>query len=76
MAAHAHHELIAVDPAVLGGKPVIVGTRISVQLLLEKLSDGWTVENLLDDYPQLTRDHIAAALAYAADAMGPQAAAS
>jgi len=58
------------DPAILGGKPIIAGTRISVQLLLEKVRDGWTIDDLLDDYPHLTRDQIVAALTYAATAMG------
>ncbi len=62
------------DPRVLGGKPVIAGTRISVQLILEKLRDGWTIETLLDDYPQLTREQIVAALAYAAETFGASAA--
>jgi uncharacterized protein (DUF433 family) len=61
---------IITDPAILGGKPVIAGTRISVQLVLEELRDGWTMKALLDDYPQLTREQIIAALAYAAEAMG------
>lgn len=54
------------DPAVLGGKPVIAGTRLSVQVILEKLRDGWTLDELLSDYPQITREQITAALAYAA----------
>jgi len=45
-----------------------------VQFILEKLRDGWTIEDLLDDYPQLTREQIDAALTYAAEAMGAQAA--
>lgn len=66
--------LIVSIPGVLAGKPVIAGTRISVQLILEKLRDGWTIPELLDDYPQLTSNQIAAALDYAAHAMGAQAA--
>jgi uncharacterized protein (DUF433 family) len=58
--------LITSDPAVMLGKPVIAGTRITVELILEKLAGGDTVEDLLDDYPRLTREGIAAALAYAA----------
>jgi hypothetical protein len=53
---------------------VIEGTRISVQLILEKLGDGWTLADLLSDYPQLSREQIVAALAYAAEAMGMPAA--
>ena len=51
------------DPNILGGKPVIAGTRISVQLILEKMRDGWTITDLLDDYPHLTREQIVAATA-------------
>jgi len=61
---------IITDPAILAGKPVIAGTRISVQLLLEKLRDGETLDELLEDYPQLTREQIHAALSYAAEKMG------
>jgi uncharacterized protein (DUF433 family) len=68
------HPQIICDPAILGGKPVIAGTRISVQLILEKLRDGWTFEDLLDDYPHLTRDQVVAALAYAADVLSAPAA--
>jgi uncharacterized protein (DUF433 family) len=74
MADQGATSIIVRDPAVLGGKPVIAGTRISVQLILEKLGDGWTLADLLSDYPQLTRDQIVAALAYAAEAMGTPAA--
>ena len=63
-------DLIITDPTILAGKPVIAGTRISVQLILEKLRDGWSIDNLLDDYPQLSREQVIAAIAYAANAMG------
>ena len=63
-------DLIITDPTILAGKPVIAGTRISVQLILEKLRDGWSIDNLLDDYPQLSREEVIAAIAYAANAMG------
>ena len=62
--------LITSDPEILGGKPVIAGTRISVQLILEKLGAGWSIQDLLEDYPHLTRDQIIAAIAYAASVMG------
>ena len=62
----AHTEpQIASDPAVLGGKPVIAGTRIGVDLIVEKLSDGASIDDILNDYPHLTRRQVAAALAYA-----------
>ncbi|HKE00003.1 MAG TPA: DUF433 domain-containing protein [Planctomycetota bacterium] len=58
---------IEIDPKVMLGKPVIRGTRIPVELLLRKLGEGATEDDLLDGYPRLTRDDIRAALAYAAD---------
>lgn len=56
---------ITTDPAILGGKPVIAGTRIGVDLILEKLSDGSSIDDILNDYPHLTRAQVVAALAYA-----------
>lgn len=58
---------IVTDPEVLLGKPTIKGSRITVELVLDRLADGWTVETLLEAYPRLTRDDIHAALAYGAD---------
>ena len=58
---------IETNPAVMLGKPVIRGTRIPVELVLRKLSEGATEAELLDAYPRLTRADIYAALSYAAD---------
>lgn len=58
---------IAVDPEVLVGKPVIKGTRISVELILDRLADGWTQEQIIDSYPRVTREDILAAIAFAAE---------
>ena len=58
---------IEVDPRVMLGKPVIRGTRITVEQLLRKLSEGASEMDILDAYPRLTREDIQAALAYAAD---------
>ena len=60
---------IEIDPAVMLGKPVIRGTRIPVELIIRKLSEGATEADLLDAYPRLTRADIRAALAYAADSL-------
>lgn len=60
---------ITVDPAVLVGKPIIRGTRIAVEFLLGLLAEGWTMEQILTNYPQLTTDDIQAALHYAADVL-------
>jgi uncharacterized protein (DUF433 family) len=61
---------IEINPAVLQGKPVIRGTRVAVESLLRKLSEGATEADLLDAHPRLTHDDIQAALRYAADAVG------
>lgn len=58
--------LIQSDPAVMMGKPVIAGTRITVEFILEKLSAGETIEQILEAHPRLTRESVLAALAYAA----------
>lgn len=60
-------ERIEINPAVMVGKPVIRGTRISVELVLRKLSEGTTEAELMDAYPRLTVADIRAALAYAAE---------
>jgi uncharacterized protein (DUF433 family) len=60
------HKLVISDPNVMIGKPVIAGTRITVELILEKMAAGETVEQLLEDHPRLTREGIQAALAFAA----------
>ncbi len=61
--------LIQSDPAVMMGKPVIAGTRITVKLILEKLSTGETAEQILEAHPRLTREGIRAAFAFAARAL-------
>jgi len=60
---------IEVNPRVMMGKPVIRGTRIPVELLLRKLSEGASEADLFDAYPGLTRDDIHAAMRYAADTL-------
>jgi uncharacterized protein (DUF433 family) len=62
-------KLIHSDPSVMMGKPVIVGNCITVELILEKLVAGETVEQILEAHPRLTRKAVLAALAYAAEAM-------
>jgi uncharacterized protein (DUF433 family) len=58
--------LIESNPKIMVGKPVIRGTRITVELILDKLTAGETVEQILEDYPHLTRQGIRAALEFAA----------
>ena len=60
---------IEINPRVLLGKPVIRGTRVPVELLLRKLSEGATEAELLDAYPRLTRADFQAALAFAANSL-------
>ena len=57
---------VVVDPRVLGGKPVIRGTRIPVYFILELLANGWSVDDILREYPHLTREDVLAAIRYAA----------
>jgi uncharacterized protein (DUF433 family) len=64
-----NQSLIVSDPAVMMGKPVIAGTRITVELILEKLSTGETQDQLLEAHPHLTHDAILAALEFAARAL-------
>lgn len=58
---------IEVNSRIMLGKPVIRGTRAPVELILRKLSEGASEADLLDGYPQITRDDIHAAMRYAAD---------
>ena len=60
-------ERISVDPAVCFGKPCIRGTRIWVSLLLDFLASGATIDEILADYPHLTREDVLAAIAYGAE---------
>lgn len=60
---------IEIDPKIMLGKPVIRGTRITVELILRKLSEGAREAELLDAYPRLTRQDIHAAMRYAADTL-------
>jgi uncharacterized protein (DUF433 family) len=62
-------ERIVSDADVLVGKPCIKGTRLSVELILGWLAQGWSHEQLLESYPALTRDDVLAALAFAAEKM-------
>jgi uncharacterized protein (DUF433 family) len=60
---------IVSDPAVLGGKPVVKGTRISVEFLLELFASGATRADVLKSYPHLTAEDVEEALRYAADVL-------
>ncbi len=62
-----YREWITSNPNVLFGKPAIKDTRIPVELVLDELSGGMTIEEVIEAYPRLTREAIYAALAFAAD---------
>lgn len=72
---HAQHlkERVTADPNIMLGKPIIKGTRITVELILRKLSEGISVEELLEAYPSLTREDVLAALSYSADVISEEA---
>lgn len=58
---------VVTNPAIMLGKPVIKGTRITVELILRKLSEGMSIEQLLASYQHLSKEDILAALTYASD---------
>lgn len=60
---------ITVDPEILVGKPVVKGTRISVEFVVDLLGRGWTTEQVLGEYDHLTPEDIQACLAYASDVL-------
>lgn len=61
------NDRIIMDPGVLTGKPIIKGTRISVELVIDRLAQGWSREQVIEQYDHLTTDDIQACLAYASD---------
>ena len=63
------HPRIALDPAVLAGKPVIRGTRLSVEFMIGLMADGWSEADIVANYPGITHHDIVACLAYARDAL-------
>ena len=60
---------IVIDPKVLVGKPVIKGTRIAVEFLVDLLAEGWSHDQILENYPHLSAEDIQAALHYAAETL-------
>ena len=60
-------ERISIDPKVLAGKPVIKGTRISVELVIDLLAAGWSADQIIENYPNLVVEDIRACLAYASE---------
>ena len=65
-------EHITADPSVLVGKPVIKGTRLAVEFILELIAEGWSEADMLRNYPGLTREQILACVAYAKDRLSDE----
>lgn len=63
------HERIVSDPLFLVGKPVVKGTRLSVEHIMEQLANGWSEADVLDAYPGLVREDLQACYAYVADTL-------
>ncbi len=59
-----YRDRIEINPEILVGKPIIKGTRISVEFILEILANGWDIEQILKNYPQLKKEDILAAIEY------------
>jgi uncharacterized protein (DUF433 family) len=64
-----YQQFITSNPKILFGKPTIKDTRIPVELILDELAGGTSIEEILEEYPRLTREAIYAALAFAADTL-------
>ena len=60
-------QLIVRNPAVMLGKPTIAGTRITVELIMRKLAGGFTIDEIVEMYPHLTKEQVSAAITYAAN---------
>jgi uncharacterized protein (DUF433 family) len=72
MAFMQSHPRIAIDPQVLGGKPVIQGTRLAVEFIVGLLADGWSRDEIRNEYPGVTDEDVAACLAYARDLLSAE----
>jgi uncharacterized protein (DUF433 family) len=62
-------ERIVIDPNILVGKPVIKGTRLSVEFILDLLAQGWSESDIIENYPGIAQEDIKACLSYASDAL-------
>jgi uncharacterized protein (DUF433 family) len=63
---------IVLDPAILSGKPIVRGTRLSVDFIIGLMADGWSEADILENYPGLTRDDLVACLAYAREVLSSE----
>lgn len=68
----AEHPRITLSPDVLAGKPVIRGTRLSVEFVIGLMADGWTEADILQSYPGITHEDIIACFGYARDTLGSE----
>jgi len=60
---------VVTNPDILTGKPIVAGTRISVELILDCMASGWSVDKVVEAYPHITPEDVLAALAFAADVL-------
>lgn len=67
-----YQKYITIDPKIMAGKPVIKGTRIPVDLIIKKLAQKMDIDEILKDYPRLTKEAIQAALWYAGEIIGKE----
>ena len=67
-----YKDKIESNPDIMLGKPVIKGTRITVELILKRLSEGASMDEILEGYPNITKDDILACLSYSADVIGEE----
>jgi uncharacterized protein (DUF433 family) len=65
-------QYITADPAILTGKPVIAGTRLSVEFILELIAEGWSEADMIRNYPGITHEQILACVAYAKDRLSEE----
>lgn len=73
MAIRKYENRVIADPKIMAGKAIIKGTRITVELVLRQLAQGITAEEILGNYPHLTREDIRAAIAYASELVEEEA---
>jgi uncharacterized protein (DUF433 family) len=66
------HPRITLDPELLAGKPVLAGTRLSVQFIIGLMADGWSEDEILKNYPGLSHEDVLACLAYARDSLSSE----
>ena len=68
----AIEQRIVLDPAILAGKPIVRGTRLSVEFIIGLMADGWSETDILANYPGLTHEDIAACLTYARNVLNSE----